>query len=49
MIARRVRLLACLTLLALASAEPAYAQAVGGKVGAEFGAGIFGAHEGSLS
>lgn len=33
MIARRVRLLACLTLLVLASAEPAYAQAVGGNIG----------------
>lgn len=33
MIARRARLLACLTLFALASAEPAYAQAVGGNIG----------------
>lgn len=33
MTARRIRLLACLTLLAVASAEPAYAQAVGGNIG----------------
>ena len=33
MTARRTRLLASLALLALASAEPAYAQAVGGNVG----------------
>ena len=33
MIARRARLLACLTLLAVASAEPAHAQAVGGNIG----------------